>query len=589
MNDLFLSKTMNNLLQFKKPHKNEVVNSEPKNEEETTSRPSLKTLVPFWAFLALVSVSIGLYHQSSCKTNDEIISQNPLKKFHNNYNSELYIVSSSTDKIRHLVSEVEIDVSNTTSFSVGEESVEPPVETPYNNEDPDSYESGEQLPPPRRSHKRLHPLSRSDYIGFFLATLGLIIAGGGGIGGGGILVPIYILILEFSPKHAIPLSNVTVLGGAVANTILNQRKRHPLANRPLVDWDLILIMEPLTIGGALIGAFINKLVPDYILVLLLVALLSFTAYNTLKKAMKMYKKESKEILRRKLSEKGSELSHMSRSDNDENLGEEHAALLSSDYDEEGDGGQIGSSAVPEINKGLAKILKEEETAPMGNIYALGAMFVVVLFINIMKGGGAFPSPLGIKCGSPSFWMANLFMLLWILIITMFARNYLTNRYELKKQVGFQYVEGDIKWDSHATLVYPLVCALAGFFAGMFGIGGGIVKGPLMLAMGVHPAVSSASSACMILFTSFTATTSYMVFGLLEPDYAPVVFLMGFSATCVGQLGLNYLMQKFNRNSLIAFSIGFVVLLSAFLMTIQSLISLSEGPKAHSGGICGSGH
>jgi len=33
----------------------------------------------------------------------------------------------------------------------------------------------------------------------------------GGIGGGGLLVPIYIMILEFGPKYAIPLSSVTIL------------------------------------------------------------------------------------------------------------------------------------------------------------------------------------------------------------------------------------------------------------------------------------------------------------------------------------------------------------------------------------------
>ena len=82
-------------------------------------------------------------------------------------------------------------------------------------------------------HKDLLPLDTSDKLGFFFATLGLMIAAGGGIGGGGVLVPIYILVMRFSPKHAIPLSNITVFGGAVANTILNVRKRHPLADRPL--------------------------------------------------------------------------------------------------------------------------------------------------------------------------------------------------------------------------------------------------------------------------------------------------------------------------------------------------------------------
>merc|ERR1711971_291942 len=98
--------------------------------------------------------------------------------------------------------------------------------------------------------------------------------------------------MGFSPKHAIPLSNITVFGGSVANTILNTRKRHPLADRPLVDWDLILVMEPLTIAGALIGAFLNKVLPELLLTVLLVLLLGFTSYNSLTKAMKMYRKES---------------------------------------------------------------------------------------------------------------------------------------------------------------------------------------------------------------------------------------------------------------------------------------------------------
>jgi len=82
-------------------------------------------------------------------------------------------------------------------------------------------------------HKPLLPLDNSDQVGFVLTVWGLMIAAGGGIGGGGILVPIYILIMGFTPKHAIPLSNITVLGGALANMLLNVKKRHPLADRPL--------------------------------------------------------------------------------------------------------------------------------------------------------------------------------------------------------------------------------------------------------------------------------------------------------------------------------------------------------------------
>ena len=113
-----------------------------------------------------------------------------------------------------------------------------------------------------------------------------------------------------------------------------------------------------------------------------------------------------------------------------------------------------------------------------------------------------------------------------------------------------------------------------------------MKGPLMLAMDVHPKVASASSAAMIFFTSFTATTSFFVFGLLDRQYGPVCFCIGFIATYFGQIGLSILMRRAQRNSYIAFSIGGVVLLSAIMMTAQSLLSMAEGEHHSSGGICG---
>lgn len=121
----------------------------------------------------------------------------------------------------------------------------------------------------------------------------------------------------------------------------------------------------------------------------------------------------------------------------------------------------------------------------------------------------------------------------------------------------------------------------------FGIGGGIVQGPLMLAMGVHPAVASATSACMILFTSFTATTTYAVHGILVHDYAVVCTVLGFMSTAVGQLVMSNLLKKTNRNSYIAFSIGIVILLSALLMTLQTVMNdLMYNMNEKSSGICG---
>jgi uncharacterized membrane protein YfcA len=390
---------------------------------------------------------------------------------------------------------------------------------------------------------------------------------------------------------AIPLSNITIFGGAIANMVLNVSKRHPLADRPLVDWDLILVMEPLTIAGALIGAFLNKLLPELFLTVMLVILLSYTAYESLKKAIKMYKAESRKFREQGLKPDGtkeSELTHINQQEQSEDKNKAGDELLKDMDLQDGENpGTAADSAAADSNaQELQKILDEERVTPMFNVNVLLGLFVVVLTINLLKGGGAFPSPIGIECGSPSFWIANGIILGWIFMITIYVRAYLVERFEIKERVGYKCVEGDIQWDSRATILYPSVCCLAGFFAGMFGVGGGIVKGPLMLAMGVHPAVASASSACMILFTSFTATTSFFVFGLLDPQYAPVCFGVGFIATYFGQIGLSILMKRAGRNSYIAFSIGGVVLLSAILMSIQSMLSLAEGEHHNAGGICG---
>ena len=107
------------------------------------------------------------------------------------------------------------------------------------------------------------------------------------------------------------------------------------------------------------------------------------------------------------------------------------------------------------------------------------------------------------------------------------------------------------------------------------IGGGIVKGPLMLALGVHPSVASATSACMILFTSATATVSYAVFGLLAYDYALFCLMIGLVATLAGQTVMSLLLQRYQRTSYIAYCIGIVVGISAVCMTVESLIATTS--------------
>ena len=113
--------------------------------------------------------------------------------------------------------------------------------------------------------KHLLPLDEYDYAGFASMGTFTAIAAGGGIGGGGVLVPLLILVMGFAIKSAIPLSNITVLGGAIFHILRNVWRRHPNVDRPLIDWNFISLMQPMLIAGAVIGSFINKVVADWLL------------------------------------------------------------------------------------------------------------------------------------------------------------------------------------------------------------------------------------------------------------------------------------------------------------------------------------
>ena len=52
-----------------------------------------------------------------------------------------------------------------------------------------------------------------------------------------------------------------------------------------------------------------------------------------------------------------------------------------------------------------------------------------------------------------------------------VRAYLVRQYHAKVEKQYQWTEGDVEWDERNTVVYPLICSLAGLVAGMFGVGG----------------------------------------------------------------------------------------------------------------------
>jgi uncharacterized membrane protein YfcA len=72
----------------------------------------------------------------------------------------------------------------------------------------------------------------------------------------------------------------------------------------------------------------------------------------------------------------------------------------------------------------------------------------------------------------------------------------------------------VLWDAEKLRFYAFFTFIAGVVAGLIGIGGGMVLGPLMLVLGVHPSVSTATTASMILLTSSSVAVMFVMSGLI---------------------------------------------------------------------------
>ncbi len=104
-------------------------------------------------------------------------------------------------------------------------------------------------------------------------------------------MPLYILVSGFDLKSAVALSNITMFGGAISNVALAARRRHPHQDKPLIDWSLIMIMEPPVIAGAVVGSIVNRLLPTLVIMICMVLTLSYLAKRTMTKGLKLWKQE----------------------------------------------------------------------------------------------------------------------------------------------------------------------------------------------------------------------------------------------------------------------------------------------------------
>lgn len=124
-------------------------------------------------------------------------------------------------------------------------------------------------------------------LGLFLIAVACSLAVTVGVGGGGLFVPLMILVLQITPREAVALSQSLMAGGSLAALFLNMLyTRHPhKIKKPVLDAQLVLLLGPVQMGGALIGVVANRVSPAWLILLCLTISLFYSSIRVLRARM----------------------------------------------------------------------------------------------------------------------------------------------------------------------------------------------------------------------------------------------------------------------------------------------------------------
>src|SRR3989338_5221222 len=69
-------------------------------------------------------------------------------------------------------------------------------------------------------------------------------------------------------------------------------KKHPHADRPLINYDVTLLLQPTSLIGVLVGVLINAMTPNWLIVLLSAIILTILSLTTFIRAIRMWRAET---------------------------------------------------------------------------------------------------------------------------------------------------------------------------------------------------------------------------------------------------------------------------------------------------------
>ncbi|KAF3642621.1 hypothetical protein FXO38_21027 [Capsicum annuum] len=366
-------------------------------------------------------------------------------------------------------------------------------------------------------------------IGFLGSACGTV----GGVGGGGIFVPMLTLLLGFDTKSAAAISKCMIMGASASSVWYNLRVPHPCREAPILDYDLALLFQPMLMLGITIGVSLSVVFPYWLITVLIIILFMGTSSRSFFKAIEMWKEET--MLKKSMKE----VPVNSRGE----------LIIDTVYE----------PLVPKKEKTAFEIFKFNLN--LKRILVLFIVWFVYLFLTCLQND--------LTACTPLYWVLNL--LQFPVALAVFGYEFVKLYKESKKRRlegnPESICEADIQWTA-TNLIFCALCGiLGGTVGGLLGSGGGFILGPLLLEIGVIPQVASATATFVMMFSSSLSVVEFYLLKRFPMPYALYLMSVSILAGFWGQCFIRRLIAVLKRASIIVFILSGVIFASALTMGV----------------------
>jgi uncharacterized membrane protein YfcA len=173
-----------------------------------------------------------------------------------------------------------------------------------------------------------------------------------------------------------------------------------------------------------------------------------------------------------------------------------------------------------------------------------------------------------------YWFIQILFLLLCGVVTYFTSKYNKKEQDLRKKYNVNYTIDEVIFEGKNLVLLVAIGFGGGFAAGAFGLGGGSIYNPALLALGVQPRVASATGMYLVLFSCINACVVNGLQGILNFRYGMFIGMFCSIGSLLGLILTDNYVKKSGKQSVFVWLLVLVFIIAAVATPFVGYYQLS---------------